>query len=165
MNSNIAKRSPKRSPKHAKKGKKSAKHAKKSAKHSAKHAKKGKKSSKRSSKRSPKHKLSEYNIHSVMKLFYDMTLKNLVDANKAVLEVDKDTNTLAGKASMNELLSMPWMFNVKPLVNQLWASVPEPYNFVIVFAQVKDKEIQKTLSIYNGSAYILKNQNLNVLVK
>jgi len=109
--------------------------------------------------------LSEYNIHSVMKLFYDMTLKNLVDTNKAVLEVDKDTNTLAGKASMNELLSMPWMFNVKPLVNQLWASVPEPYNFVIVFAQVKDKEIQKTLSIYNGSAYILKNQNLNVLVK
>ena len=107
-------------------------------------------------------KRSEYNVPNKMKFLYDITLKVLSPENKGLLELDKDNYIIYGKASMKELKSMPWMFNVNPI----WSSVPEPYTFQLSFAQYgKGTEIKKMLSINNGSVFLVKNLNLNSLVK
>ena len=88
-----------------------------------------------------------------------MTLKNLSNENKAFLEINKDKNMIFGKISMIELQKMPWMYGVNPI----WSSVPEPYMFELSLSQQeKGSEIQKKLSIYNGSVYLVKNKNLNL---
>lgn len=123
-----------------------------------------KRSNNRSNKRSgaeprkrSKHSRNEYNVPNKMKLYYDLTLKEL-STNKAFLDVDKDKSMIHGKATKAELLKMPWMFGV----NAIWSSVPEPYVFELSFTQKDKGEIQKRLSIHNGNAYLLKNIKLNV---
>ena len=139
---------------------------KRSNKRSTKHSTKlsTKRSTKRSVKRSNKRsvKRSDYNIPHKMKYFYDITLKILSPENKSLLEINKDKNIIYGKASMKELKIMPWMFNVNPI----WSSVPEPYTFELSFSQhSKGDEIQKMLSINNGTVFLVRNLNLNSLVK
>ena len=118
--------------------------------------------SKRSGSKRSGSKRSDYNVPNKIKFFYDITLKKLSPENKGLLEVNKDKSIIYGKASMKELKTMPWMFNVNPI----WSSVPEPYTFELSFSQYsKGTEIKKMLSINNGSVFLVKNLDLNSLVK
>jgi hypothetical protein len=104
-------------------------------------------------------KSSDYNLPNRIKYFYEMTLKNL-STNKDLLQL-KDKNIIYGKATMKELLNMPWMFNVKPL----WSSVQEPYFFELSLTHKnKNDKIDKFLSIHNGNIYLIKDKDLNSLV-
>ena len=124
---------------------------------------KSKRSVKRSVKRSTKRstKRSSYNVPNKIKYFYDITLKCLSPENKQFLKINKDEQMINGKASMKELKKLPWMFKVNPI----WTSAPDPYTFNLIFTKSdKEKEIQKHLTINNGSVFLVKNLNLNSLV-
>lgn len=92
-----------------------------------------------------------------LKDFYDITLKHLSIEHQSLLTI-KD-NKIMGKMDINELKKMPWMIGI----NLFYSSVPEPY--LIELELKKDKEIQKYLTVYNGSIFLAKNYHLNSVIK
>ena len=93
----------------------------------------------------------------MMRYFYEMTVKNLSNENKASINIDKSKGMMYGTASREELVKMPWMYCVKPL----WSVAPGPYTFRINFeGGKKGEKIKKTLSIYNGTVNLFPTSSI-----
>jgi len=94
-------------------------------------------------------------LNEKLKLFYDVTKKVLSYGNESLL-LDHKKKRLCGMLSKEELVKMPWMFNL----NLNFDIVHEPYLFEIVFKKKEDK-IEKFLTIKNIS-YLTNNQRLEL---
>jgi hypothetical protein len=98
-----------------------------------------------------------YSVENMMRYFYEMTVKNLSNENKASINIDKSKGMMYGTASREELVKMPWMYCVKPL----WSVAPGPYTFRINFeGGKKGEKIKKTLSIYNGTVNLFPTSTI-----
>jgi hypothetical protein len=112
---------------------------------------------KKSKKKNKKSKRKNETLKNRLKDFYDVTFKSLSSEHQSLLTI-KD-NKIMGKMNINELKKMPWMIGV----NLFYSSVPEPYSVELELK--KDKEIQKYITVYNGSVYLAKNYHLNNVIK
>jgi hypothetical protein len=112
---------------------------------------------KKSKRKNKKSKRKNETLKNRLKFFYDITLKHLSNEHQSLLTI-KD-NKIMGKMDINELKKMPWMIGI----NLFYSSVPEPY--LVELELKKDKEIQKYLTVYNGSIFLAKNYHLNSVIK
>ena len=167
--------SPKRSPSKTKRSKrrstKRTKHSKRGSTKRTKHSKRSHKSSKKSesSRRSKKRRnTNEYNIQNQINQFYQMTLAHLSQDQKGFLDISDNTITFTGSIAMTELQQMPWMPNLKDVKQKMPIASPlllGPFTFKLTFSQAnKTKEVERRLTIQNGTICLVKDLLLNLKV-
>ena len=158
--------SPKRSPTQKKRSKRrSTKRTKHSKRGSTKRTKRSKRSHKSSKKR---RNTNEYNIQNQINQFYQMTLAHLSQDQKGFLDISDNTITFTGSIAMTELQQMPWMPNLKDLKQKMPIASPlllGPFTFKLTFSQAnKTKEVERRLTIQNGTICLVKDLLLNLKV-
>ena len=158
--------SPKRSPNQKKRSKRrSTKRTKHSKRGSTKRTKRSKRSHKSSKKR---RNTNEYNIQNQINQFYQMTLAHLSQDQKGFLDISDNTITFTGSIAMTELQQMPWMPNLKDLKQKMPIASPlllGPFTFKLTFSQAnKTKEVERRLTIQNGTICLVKDLLLNLKV-
>jgi hypothetical protein len=167
--------SPKRSPTQKKRSKrrstKRTKHSKRGSTKRTKHSKRSHKSSRKSesSRRSKKRRnTNEYNIQNQINQFYQMTLAHLSQDQKGFLDISDNTITFTGSIAMTELQQMPWMPNLKDVKQKMPIASPlllGPFTFKLTFSQAnKTKEVERRLTIQNGTICLVKDLLLNLKV-
>lgn len=162
------------SPKQTKKRSKSGKRDKRSGKRDKRSGKRDKRSGKRSGKRDKRKSgrkrknMNEYNTQTQLNQFYVMTLAHLSDDQKGFLDVSDNSVKFTGSISLTELQNMPWMPNLKNVTQKLPIASPlllGPFTFKIEFSQAdKTKEVERHLTIQNGTICIVKDLLLNLKV-
>ena len=155
------------SPKQTKKRSKSGKRDKRSGKRDKRSGKRSGKRDKRKSGRKRKN-MNEYNTQTQLNQFYVMTLAHLSDDQKGFLDVSDNSVKFTGSISLTELQNMPWMPNLKNVTQKLPIASPlllGPFTFKIEFSQAdKTKEVERHLTIQNGTICIVKDLLLNLKV-
>ena len=151
------------SPKQTKKRSKSGKRDKRSGKRDKRSGKRDKRKSGRKRKN-----MNEYNTQTQLNQFYVMTLAHLSDDQKGFLDVSDNSVKFTGSISLTELQNMPWMPNLKNVTQKLPIASPlllGPFTFKIEFSQAdKTKEVERHLTIQNGTICIVKDLLLNLKV-
>jgi hypothetical protein len=161
--------SPKRSPTQKKRSKrrstKRTKHSKHGSSKRTKHSKRSHKNSRKSKKR---RNTNEYNIQNQINQFYQMTLAHLSQDQKGFLDISDNTITFTGSIAMTELQQMPWMPNLKDVKQKMPIASPlllGPFTFKLTFSQAnKTKEVERRLTIQNGTICLVKDLLLNLKV-
>ena len=158
--------SPKRSPTQKKRSKrrstKRTKHSKRGSTKRTKHSKRSHKSSRK------RRNTNEYNIQNQINQFYQMTLAHLSQDQKGFLDISDNTITFTGSIAMTELQQMPWMPNLKDVKQKMPIASPlllGPFTFKLIFSQAnKTKEVERRLTIQNGTICLVKDLLLNLKV-
>ena len=130
--------------------------------------KRSKQSRKSSRKNKKRHNTNEYNIQNQINQFYQMTLAHLSQDQKGFLDINDNTITFTGSIAMTELQQMPWMPNLKDVKQKMPIASPlllGPFTFKLTFSQAnKTKEVERRLTIQNGTICLVKDLLLNIKV-
>jgi hypothetical protein len=97
-----------------------------------------------------------------------MTLAHLSQDQKGFLDISDNTITFTGSIAMTELQQMPWMPNLKDVKQKMPIASPlllGPFTFKLTFSQAnKTKEVERRLTIQNGTICLVKDLLLNLKV-